>query len=593
MQHAHRHAGQNFADADTDADDGVQLCVRGGVLEVIGGGDRPGRLTWPAEVRVFVDDASCPGRSCSVAAGSSVRVDLEDGPAEILYEVTVAADRMEAHLHIDRRSGTTRRLADQPAASSLHLRIDEQRTRAPEPTRSDAIAALRAAAIVHGIDDDAVRDLVVRSVHSDAAPVRAPVARGTPPAWGTNGTLEPLVDWAAVARSGVRSGTPLLRRVPCVPGSPGRDVTDQVVSVPRVRDAPLICGDGAELSDVNAAPAAVAAVDGLPVFDGSSRVEVRPELVLGTVDATTGDIGFLGSVHVTGSVREGRLVHAGGAVRIDGAVDRARITAGGDIAVVGAIMSSVLRAGGDRAVAAGIADRVTAMPERLADIATRARELRDAGTARGSAMSHGLSVQLVVERMHRTLLADLASVATDLAAAGEPHAERAAAFHTWHRCLATAGSRQLTEEGLLELVAGVGDVADAVRDALRSPSSIHVTSMQASEAEATGQITIDGRGVFSSRLAAWGGLVAVSTTAVVRGGSITSHGAVRLAGLGSPAGTSTHVQLGVGASLVADRVHAGVTVAGPRHAHGFVTDRSDVRVQVGPDGEMDVSSLAA
>jgi hypothetical protein len=261
--------------------------------------------------------------------------------------------------------------------------------------------------------------------------------------------------------------------------------------------------------------------------------------------------------------------------------------------IEGSIMSSVLRAGGERAVAATIADRVLELPRELGIVAAQARQFRDQGEARGTEISHGLSVQLVLERIHRTVLPSLASIVEDLREGGPTHASAADRAAKWHRTLATAANIALTPEQFQEVLVEVTALAADVQRATEQPADLAVAYMQASEAEASGTVTITGKGIFNSRVVAWGGLRAEQYDAVFRGGSIVSHGQVHVREVGSPAGAKTLVQLAKGAELEADRAYAGTVITGPGYTHRFVADRSCVKIGFDSSGSMNVESLAA
>ena len=294
---------------------------------------------------------------------------------------------------------------------------------------------------------------------------------------------------------------------------------------------------------------------------------------------------------------------------VEGNVDRARLESGGTMRIDGSIMSSVLRAGGERAVAATIADRILDMPRALGIVAAQARQLRDAQEKKveqeeerarqtgepvvSAPLSHGLSIQVVLERIHRQVLPNLATVVEDLREAGPEHAGVAERAAGWYTMLSTAANRNLTPEQFQEVLVEVGALASDVRRACEQPADLVVTYMQASEAEATGTVTLNGKGIFNSRIVAWGGMRAEQYDAVFRGGSIVSHGHVNVREIGSPAGAKTVLQLGTGAILEADRAYAGTVVSGPGYTHRFVADRTHVKVDFDAGGSMNVESLAA
>lgn len=566
----------------------VRLEVVGGVVRVAADGGTVGtaELSWPAgTVRVLLFGEEVDGTSCRVPANGLLRVEPSHDQARIRYDVVVSRDRMEATLRVVPEPGRSRRVVDAVPTSRLRLDVLEETVEPDAPTISAANAALQDAEVVFGIDADHVQEAV------DAPGEEVVVAVGRDPITGRNGYLEHLVDFKELRRVGVLADTPLLRRVRKREGIPGRDVTGRELSVPAVKDVRIHPRAGVRVDDQGIM--AIATVDGAPRVDGEGNVEVRHELVLEVVDAICGDVRFNGSIRVEGDVGEGRTVIARDELTIEGNVDRAHLESGGSMRVDGSIMSSVLRAGGERAVAATIADRVLELPRALGAVAAQARQMRDSGSARGTEVSHGLSIQLVLERIHRGVVPSLASMLEDLREAGPSHASAAERAARWHRLLSTAANVSLTPEQFQEILLEVGALAADVQRATEQPADLLVTYMQACEAEATGTVTLTGKGIFSSRIVAWGGMVAQQYDAVFRGGSIVSHGRVNVREVGSPAGAKTAVQLGRESSLECDLVYAGTVVTGPGYTHRFVADRSSVKINFDTGGSMNVESLAA
>lgn len=586
------------------AQDPVLLEVVGGTVRVAESSGAAGsaELSWPqGSVRARLFGEVVEGSTCRVPPGAELHVEAVNEPARNRYVVTVSRDRMEATLRVLREPGWRRTIRDAMAAASLRLDVQEERIEPAEPTISEANAELQNAEVSYGIDPDKVREAVENPGDEVV------VAVGLDPVEGRNGYLEDLVDFRALRYTGVLAETPLLRRVRKRDGIPGRDVTDKELAVPVVKDAKIKPGQGVSVDEQGIM--AIATVDGAPWRDNDGRVEVRHELVVEVVDPIIGDIDFNGSVRVEGDVGEGRTVIARDEIVVEGNVDRARLESGGSIRVDGTIMSSTLRAGGERAVAATIADRVLDLPRALGTVAAQARQLRDAQEKKvqveekrkmqtgepvvSAPLSHGLSIQVVLERIHRSVLPDLATVVEDLREAGPAHAAAADRAARWHRMLATSANNNLTPDQYQEILVEVGALASDVRRACEQPADLVVAYMQASEAEATGQVTLTGKGIFNSRIVAWGGMAAEQYEAVLRGGSILSHGTVHVREVGSPAGAKTVVQLGKGASLEADRAYAGTVVTGPGYTHRFVADRSHVKVDFDTGGAMNVESLAA
>lgn len=79
--------------------------------------------------------------------------------------------------------------------------------------------------------------------------------------------------------------------------------------------------------------ALVASCDGHVEFNGRGFV-VKPSTELtGNVDASSGDVGCMGDIHIHGDVCSGFAVRAMGTVTVDGVIESATVEAGGDLVV--------------------------------------------------------------------------------------------------------------------------------------------------------------------------------------------------------------------------------------------------------------------
>lgn len=175
-----------------------------------------------------------------------------------------------------------------------------------------------------------------------------PVAVGTPAIQGQNGTVTELfqrheslkvkIDDEGVADyrysnyvRQVREGEVICEMTLPVPGTPGVRVDGTVVEPKPVKPASPPRGANTRVTDDGLQM--VSTIEGNLEFEGQG-FHVKPVLTIrGDVDYGTGNINFLGDVHVTGDVRENFAVTASGSVTVDGLVEGAQIEAGGDLLI--------------------------------------------------------------------------------------------------------------------------------------------------------------------------------------------------------------------------------------------------------------------
>ena len=144
----------------------------------------------------------------------------------------------------------------------------------------------------------------------------------------------------------VVEGQPLAKKVPAEEGTTGRTVTGKVIPSKNGRDLPLPLGKNVHMGDDGST--IISDMNGQVILAGG-KINVEPVYtVSGNVNVKTGNIIFLGTVIINGSVEDGYSVKAAGNIEVNGTVEKAELDAEGDIIVHQGITgrsSGMIRAG--------------------------------------------------------------------------------------------------------------------------------------------------------------------------------------------------------------------------------------------------------
>jgi len=125
-------------------------------------------------------------------------------------------------------------------------------------------------------------------------------------------------------------GDVLARLLPAVPSAPGKNVRGEFIPGGDTKEAHFRYGKNVEVSEKG--NELIAMVNGhVTLTEG--QVSVADVLEVKSVDNSTGNIEYTGSVRVLGNVCENFVVHSGGNVVVDGVVEGAEIDAKGDIVI--------------------------------------------------------------------------------------------------------------------------------------------------------------------------------------------------------------------------------------------------------------------
>lgn len=121
-------------------------------------------------------------------------------------------------------------------------------------------------------------------------------------------------------------------------GEDGMDVFGNPIEVREGRVISLIPGKGTEVSEDGLT--LLADMDGQLIYDNGKIIIQNIYEVQGDIDASTGNIEFVGSVIIHGSVKAGFKVVAEGNVEVGGVVEAAEVVAGGDVIITGGVQGN-------------------------------------------------------------------------------------------------------------------------------------------------------------------------------------------------------------------------------------------------------------
>ncbi|TVY10632.1 DUF342 domain-containing protein [Paenibacillus cremeus] len=230
-------------------------------------------------------------------------------------------------------------------------------------TREQLNELLKSYHIVFGIDEEKLE-----AICRDPKPFynsKAVIANGQAPLEGKDGYISLLfdldnkskkpvelddgsVDFKEVTSiNNVRKGQLIAQRIPATSGMDGRAVTGEILFAKDGKEARFKLGKNVVTDPEQTAM--YAAIDGMVSKTDRDKINVFPIFeVNGDVDYNIGNIDFVGSVVIRGSVLTGFRVRASGDIRITGSVDGADLEADGSIEINAGILGhnkGVIRAG--------------------------------------------------------------------------------------------------------------------------------------------------------------------------------------------------------------------------------------------------------
>jgi len=175
-----------------------------------------------------------------------------------------------------------------------------------------------------------------------------PAAWGQPPVNGMDGQVADLfprkIEWKLIVDENnrvdytaldlfhnVNEGDVICQITLPTPGVAGRSVRDEELPAKDGRPAHVPKGRNTHVTEEG--EALVSSITGQVEFS-DKNFQVKPVLeIAGDVDFSTGNINFVGNVHIHGDICNGFTVRAMGSVTVDGVVEACSVEAGGDVVV--------------------------------------------------------------------------------------------------------------------------------------------------------------------------------------------------------------------------------------------------------------------
>lgn len=293
------------------------------------------------------------------ARGAGEPVDLETVLEKIKRAGVLKYDRKKVEKAVNEASDEPVKIAEfvpKPEAdSTLVVEVAPDKMKAtitvspPRPggrhlLPSEVINALKGSGVVYGFKEEEIENVLDNEIYS--TPMTA--AEGDQPKDGDDAYIDYKVRIDKTVEfkedesgridflskdlvENVVQGQVLAELVPAQKGRPGRTVTNQILPAEDGKSTEMIPGKGTILSDDGRK--IIAERNGQVVYRAGRLNVEEVYTISGDVGLDTGNIMFLGSVVVRGSVTDNMQVKAAGNIEVGGSVQKSQLEAEGDIVV--------------------------------------------------------------------------------------------------------------------------------------------------------------------------------------------------------------------------------------------------------------------
>ncbi len=519
----------------------------------------------------------CPGDKVEVASREETEPDQ--------VEVKISADGMRAEARYKPGVRKYYIIDDHPYTDELTVEGKLREETIKNLSLEQLQEEIKAQGVVYGLNQ-AVLPKIIEEENAWHQ-----VAMGKPVKQGSNGWVEPLFEGAmkAVAydeKEGrvdlrkrfeieeVKKGDPVAVIHPPVPGESGKRVTGEEIQPDPVFPAEIKCESGTTLNPDQTK--VLANCTGAPTYKKGRTHVFRVDDVYthkGDVNIKSGNIDFRGHLKVQGGISEGMKVSADGDVEVGGNASGAEVLAGGSVLFKGNCIKCRVQAGWVDLVVGEIYDVLENMTESVGNALAASEEIAKALEQKGK---HTEKMEAAVVRsLLQSKFADLPDYANSLIksvkAAGRSLPQNLTrliseiAPHFTDYQYSQALGRPVLQE-VYDKLLQLKDESNAVKT---GQADITVPYVQNSALTCTGNIIINGPGVYNSQLKSNG---EVRISRLFRGGTIEAGGDVYIGEAGSPRVSSEQGRIYV---PYKSKVHLGSIYENVRIKFGNTEYRSD------------------
>jgi len=527
----------------------ILLAVENGRVKIsdTSGEGVKGALIRPGQgISVKVNNQEITG-SQEVYPGDKVEITPLEETEPDRVEVKVSADGMKAHARYLPGIRRYYVIPDHPYTDDLTVEGEPKEEPLKNLTPEQILETIKENGVNFGIDESLLPVLLEESETWQT------VASGKPVVQGKNGWVEPLFEGAvkAVSYDDEANRVDLRRRFeieevnkddvianihPPVPGEAGKRVTGEDIQPDPVFPVEIKCDHGTALSQDQTK--VIATCTGAPSYKKGRTPKFRVDDLYtqkGDVDIKSGNIDFRGHLKVQGGINEGMKVSADGNLEVEKNASGAEVLAGGSIILKGNCIKCKVRAGWVEMVVSEIYETLDKMNDSVTSALAASEEVAKALEKKGkhtekmeAAVVRSLlqskfaelpeyanSLMKTVKAAGRSIPGSLAQLINDIAP-----------YFTDYQYSQTLGRPVLQEihDKLQQLKNDSSDEKSVRAD-------ITVPYVQNSELTATGNIIINGPGVYNSQIKCKD---EVRVSRLFRGGTIEAGGDVYIGEAGSP-----------------------------------------------------------
>lgn len=504
-------------------------------------------------------------------------------------KVTISRDKLEGYICIQYIPEYTYKLKDKPTYRNLALKAVKVKGNYPQKyTVTEIKEILRQNKITDGILYKNLIEACVKGSNEDVL-----IAKGIAAVDDRLSEVKILFDLGEkniidenskgnidykniYSISNIQEGQVLAEIIPGKIGYDGKNICGEILKKKLRKNKQIRIGEGCKIEGNKI----IATKTGRP-SSKNGILSVNNIYKIQDVDMKSGNIYFVGDVHISGNVKEGMKVKSGNSLVIEKNVDVSTITAGGEINIRGSIIRSTVLTGQLDMEKKIYLETLNEYKENIINIINAVNKLNESSN---NTRKISELVKILIENRYKNIPKLSLSIITHNICGDNDENELIDFIRNKMMGLNISKINSLSDLEMLKVL--VENEIDFIEDDMIIPADIYVGYCQDSLIKSTGNIIITDKGQYVSKLIALKDINFLREDSVARGGTLSARGNIKLGTVGSPAGVTTRLEVLSNGVITAKIAYSNTIFCFGNRCKSLNTSGKNVKAYMKEDGEI-------
>lgn len=553
---------------------------------------KPALINIPETIEFFVDEERVFNK-IKVLEENNLDYHIEKKEAKRNLNIETSDDNMKANLWITYEPEINYSIKDCERTYNIDIEIvEKEKNYPPKFTKEEIKDALKSNGITFGIKEDVIEELTKKEIVEGIT-----VAEGLKPIDDVgdriniffaeetkskeHGDLDKVDYRNFYDIANIEANQPLGEIIQGSEGKDGIDIFGKVKKRKTFNKINLKAGEGCYIKDNKV----YSSTDGRPCVKGGVFYVYKVFNQDVDVDVKSGNIHFIGDVHIRGNIKDGMTVSAGNTLIVEKNVEGAFLTSKGEMTLKGTVIRGRVIAGGDNTLAMNEVYLYKGIREDLSELIDVITQIKERNLNVGS-VRDGEIILTLLESKFKTLSSKGRILLVNQSINGEENEKIKQLLKTKLFSLGVSEIKSYNE--LYEIIELLDNRIKSLSSELKLPVNLYINYTQDSNIESSGDIIFTGKGAYLSNISAQGSIYFKNNNSVIRGGSLKAQNEIKCKIVGSEGGGKTTLITSKTGHIYADVVYMGtkfifgkreyVIDAPCKNVHGYLDQYGDVNI---------------